>query len=130
MENYDLNNLTLADIHPSQFYISQKKIDGILLWFQKDDLSNFEPILIKLLNGIPVITDGHTRAVVAIKSGLTKVPLRWDEDEMDWEMYQRCVDTCKEKGISTPYDLVDCIVSAEEYKLLWIDWCDKMHDEV
>ena len=94
MGHNDLDKLNLSNIQPSQFYISQEKIDRILLRFNKDDLSNSEPIPIKLLNGVSVITDGHTRAVIAIKSGLTKVSLVWDEDETDWDMYQRCVDAC------------------------------------
>ena len=38
--------------------------------FHKDDLSNFEPLPVKVLDGIPVLTDGHTRAVSAILAGL------------------------------------------------------------
>ena len=33
------------------------------------------------------MTDGHTRAVAAIKAGLDHVPLVWDKDELDWDKW-------------------------------------------
>lgn len=126
----ELENLKLSDIQPSQFYVSAKKIEEIKKWFCPTDLSNFEPIPIKILDGIPVMLDGHTRAVVAIQAGLTKVPLVWETEEWSWEMYRRCVQACKEKNIVSPYDLVDCIISEEEYKVKWNGWCDEMQAEV
>lgn len=53
------NNIKLKDLQPSQFYISRKKIEEIEKWF-KEDLSNFEAIPYKLLDGKFVMTDGHT----------------------------------------------------------------------
>ena len=126
----ELEKLELSDIQPSQFYVSEKKMREIKEWFCPTDLSNFEPIPIKILDGIPVMLDGHTRAVVAIQAGLTKVPLAWEQEEWSWEMYRRCVRACKEKNIVSPYDLVDCIISEEEYKVKWNGWCDEMQAEV
>ena len=42
------------------------------------------------------MTDGHTRAVAAVRAGLKTVPLVWDEDELDWDilMVQRTGLTC------------------------------------
>ena len=66
---------SLKDLQPSQFYISQAKLSNIQAWFHKDDLSNFEPLPVKVLDGVPILTDGHTRAVSAILAGLESVPL-------------------------------------------------------
>ena len=74
---------SLKDLQPSQFYISQAKLSNIQAWFRKDDLSNFEPLPVKVLDGIPILTDGHTRAVAAILAGLESVPLVYEEDELD-----------------------------------------------
>ena len=78
----DICDLTLKDLQPSQFYISERKLRGVNEWFRPEDLSNFEPIPVKMLDGIPVMTDGHTRAVAAVLAGLDKVPFVWDEDEL------------------------------------------------
>ena len=79
--------LKLHDLQPSQFYISEKKLHDIREWFDPKDLSGFEPIPVKILEGVPVMTDGHTRAVAALLCGLDRVPFCWDEDDLDWEMY-------------------------------------------
>jgi len=122
----NINEITLKNIQPSQFYISEEKVRAILTWFNADDLSNFEPIPIKKLNGQIIYTDGHTRAWVAYAAGLTKVPLVWDEDELDWEAYQICVDACKERGVYTVTDFKGRILSALDYKEKWDKWCDDM----
>ena len=117
---------SLKDLQPSQFYISQAKLSNIQAWFRKDDLSNFEPLPVKVLDGIPILTDGHTRAVVAILAGLESVPLVYEEDELDWNLYRYCVEQCNQKGIHSPYDLVDRVISAHEYEEKWISWCEQI----
>ena len=91
-----IEELKLKDIQPSQFYISEKKLHDIEAWLNPEDLSGFEPIPVKILDGVPVMTDGHTRAAAALRAGLTAVPLAADEDDLDWEMYRACVKACTE----------------------------------
>ena len=130
MENCEISCLVLTDLQPSQFYISEKKLRDIENWFNPKDLSGFEPIPIKLLDGKLVMTDGHTRAVAAIKAGLDSVPLVWDEDELDEDMYRACVSACQEQNILSPADLLTRIISEEEYKEKWDKWCDIMQAEI
>ena len=121
---------SLKDLQPSQFYISQAKLSNIQAWFRKDDLSSFEPLPVKVLDGIPILTDGHTRAVAAILTGLESVPLVYEEDELDWNLYRYCVEQCNQKGIHSPYDLVDRVISAYEYEEKWIGWCNQVHSKL
>ena len=93
MDNIKLNELKLKDLQPSQFYISEKKLRDIESWLNPVDLSCFEPIPLKLLDGRPVMTDGHTRAVAALRAGLDSVPLVWDEDELSWDNQAGHADT-------------------------------------
>ena len=120
----------LTELQPSQFYISEKKLREINEWFRPEDRSNFEPIPVKLLDGLPVMTDGHTRAVAALLAGLDAVPLVWDADELDWDMYRRCVEECRCRGVSSPADLLGRVISETEYGEKWDRWCDEMHMEV
>ena len=126
----DIKSLRINDLQPSQFYISEEKIDNIKKWFNPQDLSNFEPIPIKELDGQVVITDGHTRLVVALPSGLDSVPLVWDEDELNWDMYRECVRECKKLGITSPSNLLTRIISKDEYDIKWNKWCDEMQKTI
>ena len=126
----DAIKLKLKDLQPSQFYISEKKLFNIKKWFNPANLSNFEPIPIKVLDDNPVITDGHTRAVAAIMAGLDVVPIVLDTDELDWDMYRACVKACHDQNIHSPMDLVDRIISEEDYKEKWDAWCDDLHNEM
>ena len=120
---------TLLDLQPSQFWISEKKLKDIQAWFNPNDLKNFSPIPVKMLDGEPVMTDGHTRAVAAFLAGQAAVPLIWDRDDMDWGLYRECVKACKERNILSPQDLVGRILPEEEYHEKWDLWCDRMQGE-
>ncbi len=126
----DIYKLTIKDLQPSQFYISERKLASVEAWFDPADLSNFEPIPVKELDGVPVITDGHTRAVAALRVGVDRVPLVWDTDELDWRLYRACVTACRRRGILSSADLLTRIISAEEYVEQWDAWCDRLHADI
>lgn len=123
-------NWKLRELQPSQFYISEKKLRDVERWLDPKYLSAFPPIPVKVLDGVPVMTDGHTRAVAALRAGLDAAPLVWEEDELDWEMYRRCVTACRERRVYSPADLLSRIVSEEDYAEKWDRWCDVMQAEV
>ena len=120
----------LTALQPSQFFISAKKLRDIQAWFNPFDLSGFSAIPVKMLDGVPVMTDGHTRAVAAIRAGLDAVPLVWDRDELDWDMYRRCVTECRRRQVTSPEDLTRRVIPEDEYREKWDRWCDAMQAEV
>ena len=126
----DIAQLTLADLQPSQFYISEKKLADVRKWFDPADMSRFEAIPVRLLDGLPTMTDGHTRAVAALLAGQNTVPLAWDTDELDWDMYRRCVTECQIRNVLSPLDLTARVVSEEDYREKWDKWCDAMQAQV
>ena len=67
-QKLSLEALTLADIQPSQFYISGEKPRRVLTWFDPADLRNFEPCPVHEFQGKAVFTDGHTRAFAAYRA--------------------------------------------------------------
>lgn len=125
-----LERLTLDDLQPSQFYISEAKLSEVLRWFDPNDLKNFEPIPVKRIDGAVVMLDGHTRAVAAYGAGLKRVPLIWEPEEWDWEMYRRCVRECILRDVHTPADLIPRVIPEGEYWEKWDAWCDRMQAEV
>ena len=126
----DIARLRLREVRPSQFWVSEEKLRAVRAWFRPDDLSGFEPIPVRVLDGVPVMTDGHTRAVAALLAGLDAVPMVPETDELDWEMYRRCAAACAERGVFTPADLADRVIPADEYREAWDRWCDRMQEEV
>ena len=118
--------MPLAQIQPSQLYISEQKLARIAHWWQPPTLENLEPVPIKRLNGRIIFTDGHTRAFAVYQQGFTTLPVFWDEDDLDWEAYQICVDWCLEEDIRTVMDLDSRIISADVYDLLWLGRCREM----
>ncbi len=119
----DIESLCISDIQPSQFYLSQKKVAALLEWFDKDDLTHFEPVPICALNGEIIFTDGHTRAWVASQLGLTKIPLRWDESIDDPTFYEIRVVAAQDRGIKSIRDLTPYVVDEHTYETAWNDWC-------
>ena len=126
----EIAKLKLKDLQPSQFYISESKLKAVECWLDPENLSGFQPIPVKLLDGKPVMTDGHTRAVAALRAGLTAVPLAWDEDDLDWDMYRACVQACLKRNILSPADLLAWIIPEEDYREKWDTWCDAMQAEI
>jgi len=76
------------------------------------------------------MTDGHTRALAAHLAGSDCIPTLVDEDQLDWEAYQICVDWCREAGITKLSDLEDRVIDSDAYELRWIKRCQQMHDDL
>lgn len=122
--------INYLNIQPSQFYISLNKIAKIKKWFNPEDLSNFEPVPIKEIDGNIIFTDGHTRAFVAFSAGLKKIPITFEKEELDWDMYKLCIEACIQKGIYTIRDLETELLDEIDYDLKWHKWCDTMQKSV
>lgn len=126
----DLGQLTFRNLQPSQFYISEVKLRAVQKWFKPGELDGFPPIPLKIMGGLVVMLDGHTRAVAAMRHGLDRVPFSWESETLDWEMYRRCVAECARQGIDSADKLVSRVVPEKDYELLWDAWCDRMQAEV
>jgi hypothetical protein len=122
--------MKLAEIQPSQLFISSEKLSQVMEDFSPITPGSLLPVPVKELRGKTVFTDGHTRALAAFLSGLSEVRAFRDEDDMDWEAYEVCVDWCETEGIRTIADLEDRIVSPAEYERLWLKRCAEMHNQL
>lgn len=120
----------LDQIQPSQLFISSEKLSRVMGDSNGLAVESIEPIPIKKLGKEVIFTDGHTRALAAYLCRIPKVPVFWDEDELDWEAYQICVKWCKEEGVYTIADLKDRVVSPEEYEVFWLNRCKAMHQDL
>ena len=121
-------------LHLSQIYLSQKKIDSVLSWFDPI-LHNFDPICARdfLGNGELHITDGHTRAFVAWQHGIRHIPYIYDEDEivtcvLGQLQYEEDILWCNRFRLRHISGLADRILSEAAYETLWRGRCGKMYD--
>ncbi|MBD3407719.1 MAG: hypothetical protein GF411_16495 [Candidatus Lokiarchaeota archaeon] len=122
--------MKLEDIQPSQLYISRKKLNKIMKLFETNREYLLPPIPIKKLNGYMMSTDGHTRAIAWFLNGHEEVECEWEDCDLDWEAYAICIDWCIEEGINSLTDLKERIVSHETYKIVWLDRCQIMQEEL
>ncbi len=122
--------MRLDDIQPSQLFINSEKLSYVMRSYAPITPGTLPPIPVKELRGKTVFTDGHTRALAALLSGLSEVTVYRDEDDMDWEAYEICLDWCEEAGIRTIADLKDRIVPPADYQELWLDRCAEMHRQL
>ena len=122
--------MKLSEIQPSQLYISKKKLALIKKNFDPKDLSTLGVIPIKKLGNVIFYTDGHTRAFAAYQSGFTEIPVIWEDEELDGELYKICIKWCKDEGIFSIADLSDQVINQKDYEILWYKRCDDLHKKL
>ncbi len=122
--------MELRAIQPSQLYISKTKLANLVDLFFDTDFEGYDPVPIKNLHGRIIFTDGHTRAFKLFQMGAEKIRCFWDEDELDWQAYQICVDWCIEKGITNISHLEQRILDDADYEILWNERCRRMQREL
>ena len=88
------------------------------------------PVPIKKLGEKTFYTDGHTRALAVFLSGLKEISVVWEDEELDWELYEVCLKWCEEEGINTIGDLQNRIIDNANYRLLWIDRCKSLEKQM
>jgi hypothetical protein len=120
----------LSEIQPSQLYVNADKLARVEATSQENGWSGIDPVPLVRLGSRVVMTDGHTRALAAVRHGLTRIPAMWDEDDLDREAYEICVDWCEEEGIRSVANLEARVVTTGQYEALWLDRCRAMHERL
>lgn len=118
--------MKLDKIQPTQLYISSEKLSEVMKIFDPKNPKSMEPIPIKKLENEIIFVDGHTRAFAAFLHGFSKVPVYWEDEELDWDAYKICVRWCKKEKIRIIADLKNRIVPQKDYEILWYKRCEKM----
>ena len=119
------DTISIEKITPSQLYLSRKRLKDL-----EEREKELEPLPVKRIGDELFFTDGHHRAFTLFDMGREKIEVYKDEDDLDWFKYLICVDWCEGEGIESISDLDDRIVSEEDFKELWIERCQSMHEIV
>ena len=122
--------MKINKIQPSQLYLNFKKINALLKNSNFNHIKGMEPIPIKKLNNQIIFTDGHTRAYLYWKNGCKKILVSWEDEDLDWDAYQICVEWCKDAGIKTISDLGNRVIDNNIYQEKWLKRCQKMQEEL
>ena len=59
----------IRDLHPTQLYLSEKKLQAIQMLDQSAEIINVDPISVLAFGNRFLITDGHHRAYQALLAG-------------------------------------------------------------
>lgn len=124
----------IIELGISQLYLNEDKILGVTSWFCPEALEQYAPLPVHDFgNGRYTLTDGHSRAYVAYKHGLTHIPIIYDQDDLVTNpvgqlSYQTDIAWCNRFGLQNILQLGQRIVSSEDYQRLWIERCDRSYN--
>ena len=127
-------NYPIMELGLSQIYLNEDKIEAIEKWFNPDNMDIFEPLTVHNYgNGKYTLTDGHSRAYVAYKNGLTVIPIVYDNDEIvageiGQKLYRTDIEWCNRFSIYNISHLKHRIISNEDYQRLWVERCDRSYN--
>lgn len=116
-------NIKITDLHPTQLYLSEKKLQDIQMLYQSEENINLDPISILAVGNRLLITDGHHRAYQALLAGRDTISAEFDRDGGD-ALYVLYAQVCEERKIDSILDLKDRILPQDEYEAKWYNWCD------
>lgn len=120
-------SIPVTALQPSQLYISAAKLQAVRMAWQHTDLF---PLPVKWMIDRWMLTDGHTRAFEAWRTGQASIMVQVDEDDLDWEAYKICLGWCIAEGIRSVADLAGRILPEEDYSRLWHDRCARMQADL
>ena len=113
----------ITDLHPTQLYLSEKKLQAIQMLDQSAEIINVDPISVLAFGDSLLITDGHHRAYQALLAGRDMISAEFDRDGGD-ELYHLYSQACEERKITSVLDLKHRILPQDEYEAKWYNWCD------
>ena len=113
----------IKDLHPSQLYLSEKKLQDIQMLYQSVEKPSINPISVLAFGDRLLITDGHHRAYQALLAGRDTISAEFDRDGGD-ELYYLYAQACEERKIYSVLDLKNHILPQDEYEAKWYNWCD------
>ena len=115
--------VNIKALHPTQLYLSEKKLAGIQTLYQSAEIINVAPISILAFGDCLLITDGHHRAYQALLAGRDTISAEFDKDGGD-EIYHLYAQACEERMIYSVLDLKNHILAQDEYEAKWYNWCE------
>ena len=121
--------VNIKDLHPTQLYLSEKKLQDIQMLYQSKEKPNINTISVLAYGNCFLITDGHHRAYQALLVGQDTISAEFDRDGGD-ELYHLYAQACEKRKIYSVLDLKNHILPQDEYEAKWYNWCDGFNQAV
>ena len=121
--------VNITDLHPTQLYLSEKKLQDIQMLYHSVERQNINPISVLAFGDGLLITDGHHRAYQALLAGRNTISAEFDRDGCD-ELYHLYAQACEKRKIYSVLDLKNHILPQDEYQAKWYNWCDGFNQVV
>ena len=123
--------LPLADVRPTQLYLSGEKVADAAAWFDFDDpdygtLPAFE------YGGDWYLADGHTRAFLAHLAGFETLRVECDSAvraEYDFDVYEAAIEWCADEGVTRIGDLAGRVVEPGTFEERWVARCRSVGEQ-
>ena len=115
--------VNIKNLHPTQLYLSEKKLKAIQNLYQSAETFNMDPISVLAFGDYLLITDGHHRAYQALLLGQDTISAEFDRDGGD-ELYHLYAQACEKRKIYSVLDLKNYILPQDDYEAKWYNWCD------
>ena len=115
--------VNIKDLHPTQLYLSEKKLQDIQMLYQSVEKPSINPISVLAFGDRLLITDGHHRVYQALLAGLDTISAEFDRDGGD-QLYRLYAQACEKRKIYSVLDLKNHILPQDEYEAKWYNWCD------
>ena len=121
--------VNITDLHPTQLYLSEKKLQAIQMLYQSVEKPIIDPISVLTFGDYLLITDGHHRAYQALLEGRDTISAEFDRDDGD-ALYALYAQACEERKVYSVLDLKNHILPQDEYEAKWYNWCDGFNQAV
>lgn len=121
--------VNITDLHPTQLYLSEKKLQAIQMLYQSVEKPIIDPISVLTFGDYLLITDGHHRAYQALLEGRDTISAEFDRDGGD-ALYALYAQACEGRKIYSVLDLKNHILPQDEYEAKWYNWCDGFNQAV
>lgn len=121
-----LRQLLIKELRPNNWYLDQEKVEQIRQIWRNERSELLPPCLVTLIDGEWSLIDGHSRAFVAYEKGIQRLgvevrPLHeLGGNTLIYEFIHRMG---PKQGVSSISDLQSRILSAQDYQLKWIEFC-------
>ncbi len=121
--------IPIDSVQPTQLYVARSKYDH---WdtAMRSTNGQYDPVPVKQIGDLLILTDGHSRAVAALSRGDSHLNVVDDTDEMDWLSYLENVCWCRNSGIHSIGDLKDRFVDDATYQREWRDRCESARERL
>lgn len=125
--------VALDAVRPSQLYLNGRKLALVTRWFDFEN-PNYDPLPVRRFETAGgeenwTLTDGHTRAFVAHLAGADELRVVRDSDDLDVDLYRKCVGWCEDKDVTEISNLAGRVLNADTFEEKWVARCQAATDE-